>query len=77
MSYDLKTNRRQRQQALSRCSGVPFRKCTQLGFGDRKFRDATIQADQKFWKYPDDGLVDSFQSGKMDGYLSSELPQLV
>ena len=54
-------------------SGVAFRKEAQFSFRHSEFCGATIQTDNKLWKYPHDGLVNVFQSGKMDTHLPSEL----
>jgi hypothetical protein len=54
-------------------SGVAFCKLAQFRFRHCKFRGATIQADNKLRKYPHGGLVNVFQSGKMDAYLPGEL----
>jgi len=43
--------------------------------GDNKFREATVQADNKLGEYPDGGLVNVFQARKMNTYLRSELAQ--
>jgi hypothetical protein len=45
----------------------------QLGIGNCKFRKATIQTDQKLWKNPDDGLVQTLESGEMNGDFSDEI----
>ena len=45
----------------------------QFSFRNKEFRRATIQANNKLWKYPHDGLVNVFQSEKMDAYLPGEL----
>jgi hypothetical protein len=42
-------------------------------FGNSKFSSATIQTDNKHWKYPHDGFVKVLQAGKMDAYLSRKL----
>src|SRR5882757_1061307 len=60
-------------EGLTCRSGVAFRKQRQFGFGDSEFRSSTIQTDNKLRKHPRDGLVDVFQSGKMDGHLRGEL----
>ena len=52
---------------------VAFRKDAQFSFGHTKFRGATIQTDNKLWKYPHDGLVNIFQAGEVDAHLSREL----
>ena len=44
----------------------------QLSFGKAELRDATIQADQEFGKHPDDGFIQAFESGEMDGNFSVE-----
>jgi hypothetical protein len=54
--------------------GVASRKQAQLRFRHSEFGSATIQTDNKLWKYPHDIFVNVFQSGKMYGYLSGELP---
>lgn len=54
-------------------SDVTFRKQTQFSFWHNEFGGATIQTDNKLWKYPRDGLVNVLQAAKMDGYLPSEL----
>jgi hypothetical protein len=36
---------------------VAFRKLAQFSLRHHKFRSATIQTDNKLWKYPHDGLV--------------------
>jgi hypothetical protein len=54
-------------------SGIAFPKWAQFIFRNGKLRDTTIQADQKLGKYPDDRLVNIFQSGEMDGDLAVEL----
>jgi hypothetical protein len=61
---------------LTRPNGVAFGKLAQISVRHSKFRGATIQTDNNLWKYPHDGLVNVFQSGKMDGYLPAE-PALV
>ena len=43
-----------------------------MSFRHSEFRDATIQTDNKLRKYPDDGLVNVFQSGEMDPHLRVE-----
>ena len=49
-------------------TGITFRpKHAQLCFGNRKFREATIQTDQKLWKHPHDWLVQAIASGEMNG----------
>jgi hypothetical protein len=53
--------------------GINFRKVAQFSFLHSKFRGATIQTDNKLWKYPDCRLINVFQSAKMDNYLSAEL----
>ena len=35
----------------------------ELGLRNYKFREATIQTDQKLWKDPHDGLVQILESG--------------
>ena len=56
------------------CRGdVAFRKARQFSFRHSEFGGATIQTDNNLWKYPHDRLVNVFQAGKMDAYLSSEL----
>src|SRR5580704_9955860 len=54
--------------------GLTCYKYTQFGFGNCKFRAPTIQANQHVRKDPDDGLINIFQSGKMDADLSREFP---
>jgi hypothetical protein len=53
--------------------GGAFCKMAQFSFRNKEFRRATIQANNKLWKYPHDGLVNVFQSEKMDAYLPGEL----
>src|SRR5277367_2006007 len=60
-----------------RSSGVVFRKYTQVSSRDGETRLATIRADQKLWIDPDDGFVDIFQSGRMDGNLRYELAMVI
>ena len=60
------------------CRGVvALCKLAQFSFRHSKFRGATIQADNNFWKYPHDGLINVFQAGKMDAYLPGELALVV
>ena len=54
-------------------SGVAFCKYAQFTFRHSEFRGATIQADNKLWKYPHDGLVDALQSRNMNANLCSKL----
>jgi hypothetical protein len=54
-------------------SGIAFRELAQFIFRDGKFRGTTIQADQELGEYPDDRLVNIFQSRKMNGDLAVEL----
>jgi hypothetical protein len=56
-----------------RRSGVAFRKLAQFSFRHSKFRGATIQTDNKLWKYPHDGLINVVGTAKMDAHLSGEL----
>jgi hypothetical protein len=44
-----------------------------LLFRHIKFRGATIQTDNKLWKYPHDRPVKVFQSKEMNCYLCGEL----
>jgi hypothetical protein len=55
-------------------SGIAFRKLAQLSFRHGEFSGATIQTDNDFWKYPHDGLVNVFQSGRTDAHLGAEFP---
>ena len=54
-------------------SSVAFHKLAQFNFRHSKFRSATIQTDNKLWKYPHDGLFKVLQAGKMDAYLPCKL----
>jgi hypothetical protein len=58
---------------LTRRSGVAFCKDAQFSFRHSEFCGATIQTDNKLWKYPHNGLVNVLQSGKMDAHLPAEL----
>src|SRR5580704_14803144 len=54
-----------RFRSTSPCScGVALFESAHFGFRNSKFGGATIQADNRLGKYPHDGLVDIFQSGK-------------
>jgi hypothetical protein len=55
-------------------SSVSLSELAQLLVGNCKFSNATIQTDNKLWKYPHYGLVNIFQFQKMDTHLRSELP---
>jgi hypothetical protein len=61
---------------LSFGSGFASSKLAQFTFRHNEFRYATIQADNKVGEYPNDGLVNIFQSGGMDAHLPLELPQI-
>jgi hypothetical protein len=52
--------------------GVSLCELAQFGLRNSKFRGATIQADNNLRKYPQDGLINIFQFGKMDGHLRAE-----
>lgn len=45
----------------------------QFPFRNGEAREAAIQADKKLWKDPDDGLVQTGDSGEMDGNFSVEI----
>ena len=49
------------------CSRIAFQELSEFGFGNCKFREATMQTDQKFWIDPHDGLVEALQPGEMNG----------
>jgi hypothetical protein len=58
------------------CQAVTKRSLDVIGtllFWHSKFRDATIQADNKLGEYPHDGLVNVFQAREMDPHLRREL----
>src|SRR5271157_2450061 len=42
----------------------------QFSFWDGKPGKAAIQADQKFWEYPDAGFVQILEAAEMDDHLS-------
>jgi hypothetical protein len=44
----------------------------QFSFRNSEFRGATIHADNNLRKYPHDGLINIFQSEKMDAHLRAE-----
>jgi hypothetical protein len=44
----------------------------QLPFRDGERREATLPTDRKLWKHPHDGLVQTLQSGEMDGNFTDE-----
>jgi len=54
----------------------PFAKQAQFNFRDSELRSATIQTDKNLREYPHYGLINVFQSGKMDGYLRAELARV-
>jgi hypothetical protein len=54
-------------------SGIAFRKQMQFSFRDDKFRVPAIQADHQLGENPDDWLVKTLKSRKMDGKFSVEL----
>ena len=56
--------------------GVEFRKHLQFGFRNSELRNATIQTNHKLGAHPDDGLINVFQSGEVDGNLSLELDRV-
>ena len=58
---------------LSGPGGGAFCKQAQFIRRDNEFRRATIQANNKFWENPHHGLVNIFQSGRMDAYLAADL----
>jgi len=45
----------------------------QFSFRHSELRGATIQTNNKLWKYPQDVLANVFQAGKMDAHLSEKL----
>ncbi len=53
-------------------SGVAFCKLPQFSFRHNEFGGATIQTDNNLRKYPHDGLINVFQSGRMNGHLGPE-----
>jgi hypothetical protein len=55
-------------------NGVAFRQQEQFSLRNSKFRGATIQADHNLGEYPHDGLINIFQSEKMDAHLRAEFP---
>jgi hypothetical protein len=44
----------------------------QFLLGNRKFREATIQTDQKLWKNPNYGFVQPFESREVNRNLTVE-----
>ena len=38
----------------------------QFAFGNRELREAALQADLELWEHPHNGLVQTFESGKMN-----------
>ncbi len=48
----------------------------QLGFRNYEFGVATIQTDQKLWKYPHDGLVQTLESGEVNSDFPVKLALL-
>jgi hypothetical protein len=55
-----------------RTRGSPLQE-PQFIFRHSEFRVTTIQTDNKLWEYPHDGLVNGFQTRKMDGYLPADI----
>ena len=54
------------------CSRIAFHELSEFGFGNCKFREATIQTDQKLWKNPNYGFVQSFESREVNRNLTIE-----
>jgi len=60
------------QRVLS-CCGPALFKAPQLAFGNGELRDAALEADLELWKHPHDGLVQTLESGEMNGDFSVEI----
>jgi len=54
------------------CCGVSLCELAQFFVRNSKFSSATIQTNNNLWKYPHNGLVNIFQSEKMDAHLRAE-----
>jgi len=59
-----------------RCSRIAYRfhQASQLSFRNCKFREATIQTNQKHWKDEHDLLPQTLESREMDGDFAIEVP---
>ena len=66
------TGRSKTQFTLTCRGGVSLCELAQFIFWHRGLRHATIQTDNKLWEYPYDGLINVFQSEKMDAHLRAE-----
>jgi len=58
-------------------SGVAFLKQTQLSFLNSKLRSATIETNYNFSAYMDMRFIKSFASREVNGYITTELMQVV
>jgi hypothetical protein len=54
-------------------SSIALHKSPQLGFGNYKFREATIKTDAKLWKEPNNRLVETLESREMNGKFTVKL----
>jgi hypothetical protein len=48
-----------------------------FSFRHGEFREAAMQADHKLREDPNDGLVQTFESGEMDSKFAGEYPLLI
>src|SRR5690348_16582616 len=62
-----------RRQILINVRPQLFRESMQLRRWNSELRDATVQADHKLWKHPNERLGQAVETGEMNGELSVEL----
>lgn len=60
-------------QSYSTLHSSTLHEHAQFPFRNGELREATLQTDRKLWKHPYNGLVQTLESGEMNGDFSVEL----